>query len=74
MLMAADSADTFKDLLQKFLKTWEQTEPRFIKYFRDHYVNRVEKWAMAFRQFEHKDTDTNMFVEGYVANCVYLCE
>ena len=39
--MAADSADTFKDLLQKFLKTWEQTEPRFIKYFRDHYVNRV---------------------------------
>ena len=28
--MAAESANIFQDLLQKFLKTWEQTEPRFI--------------------------------------------
>ena len=27
MLMGADSTDIFQDLLQKFLKTWEQTEP-----------------------------------------------
>ena len=39
--MAADSADTFQELLQKLLKAWEQTEPQFIKYFEDHYVNRV---------------------------------
>jgi len=30
----------------------------------------VEKWAMAYRHFEHKDTDTNMFVERYVASYV----
>jgi len=41
MLMAADNTGVFQELLQKFLKTWEQTEPRFMKYFRDHYVNRV---------------------------------
>ena len=41
MLMAADSPDAFQELLQKFLKSWEQTEPRFIKYFKDHYVNQV---------------------------------
>ena len=23
----------------------------------------LEKWALSYRHFEHKDTDTNMFVE-----------
>ena len=23
----------------------------------------TEKWALSYRHFEHKDTDTNMFVE-----------
>ena len=26
----------------------------------------VEKWALAYRHFEHRDTDTNMLVERYM--------
>ena len=25
----------------------------------------TEKWALSYRHFDHKDTDTNMFVERY---------
>ena len=32
----------------------------------------IEKWALAYRHFDHKDTDTNMLVERYVDTYAYL--
>jgi len=33
--------------------------------------NYAEKWALAFRHYDHKDTDTNMFVERYNTMMTY---
>ena len=55
----------FNTLHEGFLKRYSLVAPAFIKYYRDNYAGRVEKWAMCFRQFEHCKTDTNMFVESF---------
>ena len=65
---------------QNLLSTSENTIPRelvsCITVLRitalDLYVTiHTEKWAMAFRHFEHKNTDTNMYVERYVMCCAF---
>ena len=55
----------FNTLHEGFLKRYSLVAPAFIKYYRDNYAGRAEKWAMCFRQFEHCKTDTNMFVESF---------
>ena len=55
----------FNTLHEGFLKRYSLVAPAFIKYYRDNYAGRVEKWAMCFRQFEYCKTDTNMFVESF---------
>ena len=57
------------NLNQSLLSILENTTPTELVSYISHYLNSclsahvTEKWAMAFRHFEHKDTDTNMFVE-----------
>ena len=32
----------------------------------------TEKWALAFRHFDHRNTDTNNFVERLIYTCIYM--
>jgi hypothetical protein len=62
MLMTEGDTKVFNE---SFLQYWESRQPRFTAYFKQNYASRVEKWALSYRHFEHKDTDTNMFVESF---------
>ena len=52
-------------MLVRFLRKYEDICPKFVHYFKSTYVSRPAKWAMRYRQFEHANTDTNMFVESF---------
>ena len=54
----------FKTYCEGFNSKYEKY-PEFLKYMKMYYFNRVEKWAMCFRNFPHANTDTNMFLEAY---------
>jgi len=57
------------NLNQSLLSILENTTPTELVSYMSHYLSSylsadiTEEWAMTFRHFEHKDTDTNMFVE-----------
>lgn len=36
-----------------------------MEYFQGTYSNRPEKWALVFCHFDHRDTDTNNFLESF---------
>lgn len=55
----------FKTLQESFLKRHSLVAPTFIKYYRDKYAGRVEKWDLCFQQFENCKTDTNLFAESF---------
>ncbi|XP_057301394.1 uncharacterized protein LOC130635887 [Hydractinia symbiolongicarpus] len=65
VILNEKDASQFKILQRGFLKKCSVIAPAFAKYFQDRYVRRAEKWAMCYRQFEHCNTDTNMFVESF---------
>jgi hypothetical protein len=81
MLLTEGDKQVFSENLQSFIHYWESREPKFTAYFRQNYAPRyskkyctgiadltgqlTEKWALSYRHFDHKDTDTNMFVERY---------
>ena len=48
-------------LLRKYLDIC----PKFVNYFKNTYVSRPVKSAMCYRQFEHTNADTNLFVESF---------
>ena len=52
-------------MLVGLLRKYEDICPKFVNYFKNTYVSRPVKWAMCYRQFEHANTDTNMFVESF---------
>ncbi|XP_065903839.1 uncharacterized protein [Dysidea avara] len=64
-LITTPDPSTFQTHIKAFTTLWQKKEPRFIEYFNGQYANRIEKWALAYRHFDHKDTDTNMFVESF---------
>lgn len=55
----------FAELLDGFIQKYTLKAPQFLKYLSDNYFNRCEKWAMCYRNFEHANTDTNMYVESF---------
>ncbi|XP_057312271.1 uncharacterized protein LOC130653773 [Hydractinia symbiolongicarpus] len=65
VILNEKDASQFEILQRGFLKKCFVIAPAFAKYFQDRYVRRAEKWAMCYRQFEHCNTDTNMFVESF---------
>ena len=65
MILEETSIETFEKMLVGFLRKYEDICPKFINYFRNTYVSRPVKWAMCYRQLEHANTDTNMFVESF---------
>ena len=65
LVLNEKDVEQFSKLQDGFLKRYSLVRPRFVRYFQDNYMNRVEKWVMCFRQFDHYHTDTNMFVESF---------
>ena len=55
----------FNTLHEGFRKRYSLAAPAFIKYYRDNYGGRVEKWTICFRQFEHCKTDADVFAESF---------
>ena len=71
LLLTESDKEKFSNCLQLFVKYWQYKEPKFMEYFQgtygsrsnvwyvlDNYFKCVEKWALAFRHFDHKDTVT----------------
>ena len=48
-----------------FLRNYEDICQKFVNYFKYTYVSRPVKWVICYKQFEHANTDTNMFVESF---------
>ena len=65
MILEETSIETFEKMLVGFLRKYEDICPKFVNYFKNIYVSRPVKLAMCYRQFEHANTDTNMFVESF---------
>ena len=53
----------FRILLQQFISSLDMNEKRFGKYFKEHYCNRLEKFASCFRS--GTIVNTNMFFESF---------
>ena len=65
LILSEKDQEQFAKLQDGSLKRYSLVAPRFVCYFQDNYMSRVEKWAMCFRQFDHFHADTNMFVESF---------
>ena len=57
--------EIFEKWLVGFRRKYEQICPKFAHYFKNTYVGRPAKWATCYRQFEHANTDTYMFLESF---------
>ena len=51
-------------LMNRFLSMCNEKSPNFGEYFQVNYKDRAKQWAMCYRNFEHANTDTNMYVES----------
>ncbi|XP_035215656.1 uncharacterized protein LOC118189203 [Stegodyphus dumicola] len=56
---------TFHDQISKFLNDYSRKSRDFIEYFSENYKNRLEEWALCYRNFPHAFTDTNMYCESF---------
>ena len=65
VILEETSIKTFEKMLVGFLRKYEDICPKFDNYFKNIYLSRPVKWAMCYRQFEHANTDFNMFVESF---------
>ncbi|XP_054276739.1 uncharacterized protein LOC128995746 [Macrosteles quadrilineatus] len=67
VLMNIEDLNMFEDLCEGFLKKYEEKDKtaKFITYFRQHYLNRTEKWAMCHRNFPHAQVNTTGHVESF---------
>ena len=65
VILEETSIETFEKVLVEFLRKNEIISPKFVHYFKNTYVGTPVKWAMCYRQFEHVNTGTNMFVESF---------
>ena len=55
----------FETLMNGFLSMWNEQSSNFGEYFQLNYKDRVKQWAMCYRNFEHANTDTSMYVESF---------
>ena len=65
LILNEKDEEQFGKLQNGFLKRYSLVVSCFARYFPENYMNRVEKWTMCFRQFDHCQADTNMFVESF---------
>ena len=57
--------EIFEKWLVGFRRKYEHICPKFAHYFKNTYVGRPAKWDTCYRQFEHANTDTYMFLESF---------
>ena len=55
----------FEILMNDFLSMCNEKSPNFGECFKVNYKERAKQWAMCYRNFEHANTDTNMYVESF---------
>ena len=55
----------FEILMNGFLSMCNEKSPNFGEYFKVNYKDRVKQWAMCYRNFEHANTDTDMYVGSF---------
>ena len=55
----------FEMLMNGFLSMWNEKSPNFREYFQVNYKDRTKQWAICYSNFEHANTDTNMYVESF---------
>ena len=48
-----------------FLSIGNEKFPNFGSYFQVNEKDRAKQWAMCYRNLEHANTDTNMYVESF---------
>ena len=65
VILEETSIETFEKMLVGLLRKYLDICPKFVNYFKNTYVSRPVKSAMCYRQFEHTNTDTNLFVESF---------
>ena len=41
LLLEEEDCERFQGMIDSFVTLWEEKEPKFINYFRDHYANRT---------------------------------
>ena len=51
--------------IDAFKSKYTHLYPALMVYLENYYFNRLHKWCMAYRNFPHANTDTNMFLESY---------
>ncbi|KFM78090.1 hypothetical protein X975_08556, partial [Stegodyphus mimosarum] len=56
---------TFYDQISKFFNDYSGKSRDFIEYFSENYKNRLEEWALCYRNFPHAFTDTNVYCESF---------
>ena len=57
--------EVYLQLKDDFISTFKRTQPEYVKYFRENYESRAEKWAHCYRKVDYANVDTNMFVESF---------
>lgn len=61
----SEFSSTERDFLKILDNIDKPGSKTFSSYYNSYYSKRKEKWASAYRKFEHFDVDTNMYVESY---------
>ena len=65
-LMYEKDLQKYEDSKWSFIDKWQYQYPQMVKYMKDNYFNREEKWTLSHRQhFEYGRVDTNNFIESF---------
>ena len=65
LIMNERVESTLKTYIDAFRNKYSIIYPALLEYVNTYYFNRLQKWCMAYRNFPHGNTDTNMFLESY---------
>ena len=65
--MEERSPDKFEKCLSGLIEKYEMQCPKFMAFYKTYYATpeHTRKWATCYRQFDHANTDTNMFCESF---------
>ena len=64
-MLEAKTEDEYVQFRDQFISRYEHSQPDFFTYFRNTYLSRAEEWALCYRNNNHMDVNTNMFVESF---------
>ena len=65
LVLNEKSQANFDTLVDGFIEKFDKRFPEFVSYFKKNYLSRCHQWAMCYQNFSFRNTDTNMYVEGF---------